>query len=416
MSQRRVAIIEGTRTPFLRSGGAFKDSMTYDLGRAAVAGLLKKTGLPGDAVDMVVYGAVIGNVKTPNLAREVALATGVTQKATCHTVSEACISANQALTNAAAEILLGHADVAIVGGAEVLSDPPIQFPKSAREKLLALNKAKTPKDRLAIAATFRPADLVPDAPAIADFSTGQSMGGGAERLARRYGIDQAAQDEYAARSHRLAAEAQASGLLDDELTPVFAGREFRAVTKDDGVRGDTTIEKLAKLKSAFDRQFGTVTAGNSSFLTDGASAVLLVEESKAKALGLTPKAFLKSWAAVGCDPLEELLLGPVYATPLALQRAGLNFNDLGVLEVHEAFAVSTIAVLRLWEQNGIGVTDYARLNIHGGSLSLGHPFGATGGRLVTTCANRLQREGQAFGLVTGCAAGGLGSALILERA
>jgi acetyl-CoA acyltransferase len=426
-SPGRVAIIDGARTPFLRAGTSYNDLMAYDLGRYAVAGLMNKTGLDPNEVDELIFGTVIPDPKTNNVAREVCLGAGLPHKVRTYTVSVACISANQAITNGADLIHRGYADVVIAGGCETMSDVPIRFQKRIRQKLIASQKAKKPADYLKLIADLRPADLAPDVPGITEFSTGLSMGQNAERLAKRLGISREAQDEFATRSHQLAAKAQEAGLLDDEIVPVSPPPGFKPVTKDNGPRGDTSIEKMAKLKPAFDRSYGSVTAANASFLTDGGAAVLLMSEAKAKALGIQPKAYLKSYAYSGTDPLEELLVGPAFATPWALDRAGLKLGDLDVLEIHEAFAAQMLGVIKLLEskefgkerlgyKGAVGKVDWDKLNTLGGSLSLGHPFGATGARLITTCANRLIREGGRYGLVAACGAGGCGNATIIERA
>ncbi|MCZ7586412.1 MAG: acetyl-CoA C-acyltransferase [Deltaproteobacteria bacterium] len=399
----RVAVIDGARTPFLRGGTDFNDLMAYELGRIAVAGLMHKTGVDPALIESVYFGCVMADPSTSNVAREITLAAGLPKSVAAYTISEACISANQAVTNAADQIRLGHADLVVAGGTDITSDVPIRFSKRMRQKFIRANRAKGWKDYYAIFKDVRPADLAPDAPGIEDFFTRMSMGESCDRMCKRLGVTREEQDEYAARSHQLAAKATADGVLADEIVPVAPPPKFKAVTTDNGIRGDSTKEKLAKLPPAFDRKYGTVTAGNASFLTDGAAAVLLASEKAVRELGLKPKAYIRSYAFRGTDPQEEMLLGQTYATPIALARAGLKFQDMGVLEIHEAFAGQMIATIKLLgskefakEHFGmsdkIGDVDYDKLNLHGGSLSLGHPFGATGARLVTTCANRLQRE------------------------
>jgi acetyl-CoA acyltransferase len=308
-----------------------------------------------------------------------------------------------------------------------MSDAPILFQKKMRQKFLASQKAKGLKDYYQLFKDVRPRDLKPDLPGIVEFSTGLSMGQTAERLAKRLGITREAQDEFAWRSHKLAAEAQQKGWFAGEILSIAPPPKFKPVQIDNGVRGETTIEKLAKLRPAFDPKYGTVTAGNSSFLTDGASAVLLVGEDKAEEWGLTPRAFLRSYAFAGSDPLEELLTGPAYAIPMALDRAGLSFDDIDVWEIHEAFAAQVLAVRQLLaddafarekfgRKQAFGLLPLDKLNTCGGSLSIGHPFGATGGRILTTCANRLIRENGRFGVVAACGAGGCANAMVIERA
>lgn len=423
----RVAVIDGVRTPFLRAGTGFNDQMAYDLGRYAVAGLLNKTGIDPDEINQLIFGTVTSDPMTSNVAREVCIGAGLPNKVQCYTVSVACISANQAATNGADLIEKGYADVVIAGGCETMSDIPIRFQKKIRQKLIAAQKAKGTKDYFKLFKDVRPADLSPDAPGIMEFSTGLSMGQNADRLAKRLAITREGQDEFAVRSHLLAAKAHEAGLLADEIATVVPPPHFKPITQDNGPRGDTSVEKMGKLKPAFEKKYGTVTAANASFLTDGGSAVLLMSEKKAKELGFTPKAFIRSYAYAGTDPLEELLVGPAYATPWALDRAGLTLKDLDVLEIHEAFAAQMLAVIKLLESDtfakdnlgkakAVGEVNFDKLNTLGGSLAIGHPFGATGGRLITTCCNRLIREDGQFGLVAACGAGGCASAIILERA
>lgn len=426
-SGRRVAVIDGVRTPFLRAGTEFNDLMAYDLGRYAVAGLLGKSGLDPNVVDMVMMGCVIADPATSNVAREIVLGTDLPDRVPAYTISEACISANQAICNAVDQIARGYGDVAIAGGTDITSDVPIRYQKRMRQKFLRTQKAKGLKDYYEIFHDVKPADLVPDPPGIADFFTGLSMGGACDRICARLGVSREEQDEFAARSHQLAHQAAESGLFDDEVIAVAPPPHFKPVTRDNGVRGDTTYEKMAKLRPAFDKNYGTVTAGNASFLTDGAAAVLLMSEEKAKDLGYKPKAYIIGHAFRGTDPLEEMLLGQTYATPTALARAGISFEDLGVLEIHEAFAGQMVATVKLLESKEFGeslglggaiakTVNLDILNIHGGSLSIGHPFGATGARLIHTCANRMQRENKRYGLVAACALSGLGNATVLERA
>ena len=423
-SPATVAIIDGIRIPFQRSGTGYRDLMGYQLGEFAVRALLEKTGAPREEIDHLIFGITVHEVRTHNIAREVCFAADLPHQVNAHTVSVACVSANQAITNVADVIYRGYADVAIAGGVDTLSDPPISYRRKLRKKLLALRKTKGVIEHFKLFRDLRPRDLAPEPFSITEFSTDLSMGQNADRLANRLGVARSDQDEFAVRSHNLAVQAQESGVLAEEIAPVQTNGQ--TIASDNGPRKGSTIEKVAKLRPAFSAD-GTVTAGNSSFLTDGAAAVLLMSEEKAKALGLKPKAYLRSYAFAGTDPLEELLLGPAYAIPLALKRAGIGFENLDVLEIHEAFAVQMLSVLRLLESDefareklgrsgAVGKVDWDKLNVHGGSLSLGHPFGATGGRLVTTCLNRLIREDGQFGLVAACGGGGCGNAIILERA
>jgi acetyl-CoA acyltransferase len=371
-------------------------------------------------------GTVLSDPAISNLAREVGLAAGLSTSCPAYTVSAACASGNVAVANAVLAIAAGQADVAVAGGAELLSDPPIRVRRPLRKRLVAAQKARGLGDYLALLRGLAPADLLPEIPAIAEYSTRLTMGETAERLAKRYGISRHDQDSFALRSHRLAAVAAADGRLADELVPVFPPPGFRPEAADNGVRPDTSLEKLAKLPTVFDRELGTVTAGNSSFLTDGAAACLLMSEERATRLGAEPLAAFVSIGTTAADPLEELLLGPVFSIPRALDAAGLRLDEVGVVEMHEAFAAQMIACLRLLgdddfcrerlgRDGAVGVVRDDRLNRLGGSLAVGHPFGATGARLVTSCGLRMARESSRFGLAATCAAGAIGHAFLLER-
>lgn len=423
---RKVVVVDGARTPFLRSGTGFQNAMAYELGAMALAGLLHKTDLDPGNVDRVIMGTVIAEPRTSNLAREIVLASGLPQSVHAYTVTAACTSANVAISNAVEAIAVGAADVVIAGGAELLSDVPIRLSKPVRQRLIASQKARGPADYMKLAAGLKPADLLPDTPAIAEFSTGQTMGQSAERMAKRFGVSRHDQDVYAMESHHRAAKAQSDGLLRDQIVPALMPPEFTPIEADNGVRADTSLEKLAKLPPVFDRQFGTVTAGNASFLTDGAAVTLLMSEERALELGYEPLAYVRAFASVAGDPMEELLLGPALSIPKVLAQAGLTLADLDVIELHEAFAAQMLANMvalgdetfcreRLGLDAPVGHLDRAKLNAWGGSLSIGHPFGATGSRLVTTACQRLKHEGGRYGLVSACAAGALGSAMLFER-
>lgn len=423
---RPVVVVDGCRTPFVRSGTEFVDLSAYDLARSALAGLLHRTGLEPREVGLLVLGCVIQDADTSNVAREAGLAAGLAPSCPAFTVTVACVSANVAFLNAAHAVASGQVDVAIAGGTETLSDAPIRLSRAMRKRLMAAQKAKGPLDLIRRFARTRLRDLRPQIPAIADFSTGLTMGQNGERLAKRLGVTREEQDAYALASHHKAARAQRDGRLRAQIVPVTVPGSFRIVREDNGIRGDSTPEKMASLKPAFDKTFGTLTAANSSFLTDGASAVLLMAEEKARALGMKPRARLVASALTAMDPLDELLLGPAFAIPRALDAAGLALEQVGVVEVHEAFAAQMVANLKLLESEAfareklgrpaaVGKVPPERLNAWGGSLSIGHPFGATGGRLIATCVQRMEEEGARYGLVAACAAGAIGNAMVFER-
>jgi len=423
---RRVAIIDGCRTPFAKSGTDFANLSSVELGKIAVRELINRTELDVEQIDHVVYGTVIQSVKEPNIAREVTLGSGIPPRVPAFTVGRACASSNQAITSAAEQIALGMADVVVAGGAESLTDIPILFSPEMRNALVRASKARFLGDRIKAFAGIRPAHLAPITPAIAEPTTGLTMGESAEQMAQANGISREEQDRWALRSHQLAAAATADGRLTREIAPAYIPPRFdRVVTSDNGIRGDTSLEKLSALKPVFDRRYGTVTAGNASPLTDGASAVLLMSEEKAKALGYQPLGFIRSYAYASLAPSDQLLQGPVYAAPVAFDRAGLTMKDIGLLEIHEAFAAQVLSNLqwfdsdkvareRLGRDKAIGIPSEDRINVMGGSIAIGHPFGATGGRVTITLLNEMRRRGEQFGMISVCAAGAMGFVMIVE--
>lgn len=423
---RRAVIVGGVRTPFVKAFGEFMLLDTIALGRAAVGALLQRNNLSHKDVEQIVWGGVILPGTAPNVGREIALDLRLDPGCEAMTVTRACASGLQAVTLAAAAIERGEADIVVAGGSDSTSNAELKLPQKVVHAMapLALGKP-TPGDYLAVLSKLMPiTELLPQKPKIAERTTGEVMGEAAEKMARRNEISRQAQDELAARSHHRAAAAIASGRFDEEVAPVEApGGKW--VHGDGLVRADTSVEKLAKLRPVFAKD-GTLTAGNSSPLTDGAAAVLLMSEDKARALGLRPKAAFRSWAYAGVDPADQLLMGPALAMPKALDRAGLTLKDIDLVDMHEAFAAQVLSVLkmlgsksfaqsRLGRTEAVGDVDPARLNVHGGSVALGHPFGATGARMVTTMANELQKTGKQTALLGICAAGGLGAAAVLER-
>jgi acetyl-CoA acyltransferase len=423
---RRVVVVRGVRTPFVKAFGPLIKVDTIGLGVAAVAALLEKTGIKRSDIDSIVWGGVILPGASPNVAREIALDLRLPASVEGVTVTRACASGLQAITTAAAAIERGDADVIIAGGSDSTSNAEIKLPQKVVHAMapLAFGKA-TPADYVGMLGQMWPInEILPTRPKIAERTTGQVMGEAADDMGKRNEIARAAQDEFAVRSHHRAAAAIAAGRFDDEVAPIDIPGGGR-VHADGLVRADTSVEKLAKLRPVFHKD-GNVTAGNASPLTDGASAVLLMSEEKARALGFTPLAALRSWAYVGVDPADQLLMGPALAMPKALDKAGLKLADIDLVDMHEAFAAQVLSVLkmlgsksfaqsRLGRDAAVGEVDPARLNVHGGSIALGHPFGATGARIVTTVCNELQHTGEQYGLLTVCAAGGMGVAMILER-
>jgi acetyl-CoA acyltransferase len=424
---RRVAIVEGVRTPFVKSGSVFKNMTSVELGILAVRELVARSDLRPDEIDELVYGTVVHSVQAPNIAREVGLGAGVPPNAPAFTVARACASANQAITSAAESIARGYADVIVAGGAESLTDIPILYSKPLRDTLMMASRAKTPGQKLAALMRVRPKHLAPVTPAIAEPSTGETMGQSAERMAKENGITREAQDRWTLRSHQLAAAGTKDGRLTAEIVPVYTPPDYTQFTdRDNGIRADSTLEKLASLPPVFDKNYGSVTAGNASPLTDGASAVLLMSEEKAKSLGREPLGYIRSWAYSALAPSAQLLQGPAYAAPVALERAGITMKDVELMEMHEAFAAQVLSNLQaldsdtfaqkeLNRSSKVGIPEESRINVMGGSIAIGHPFGATGGRLTTTLLRELQRRGQNLGLITVCAAGAMGFAMVVER-
>ncbi|MCI0435305.1 MAG: acetyl-CoA C-acyltransferase FadI [Gemmatimonadetes bacterium] len=424
---RRVAIVEGCRTPFCKAGTAFRSVSPMELGKVAVREVLGRAEFEPADVDEIVYGIVVPQIQAPNVAREVGLAAGLPPSVPAYTVSKACASANQAITSAAETIALGNAEAIVAGGTEVLSDVPMLLSRRLRDSLVTAAKAKSVPARVRALSRIRPRDLAPVAPAIAEPSTGESMGESAERMAKENGITREAQDAWALRSHRLAHQGTVDGRLREEQVPVWVPPDYaQTVTEDNGVRADTSLEKLAALPPVFDRVWGSVTAGNSSPLTDGASALLLMSEERAAALGYAPLGYIRSWAYAALSPAAQLLQGPAWAVPKALDRGGVTMTDIELWEMHEAFAAQVLSNLQaldsdefarteLGRSRKVGILDEDRINVMGGSIAIGHPFGATGGRLTVTLLREMRRRGLGLGLVSVCAAGAIGFAMVLER-
>ncbi|KAH9491437.1 hypothetical protein Btru_032167 [Bulinus truncatus] len=422
---KNIVLVEGVRTPFLLSGTTYKNLMPHDLATHAMRGLIKRTNIPLDAVDYVIVGTVIQEVKTSNIAREAALQAGFSDRIPAHTVTQACISSNQAITTGMGLIASGQCDIILAGGVEFMSDVPIRHSRKMRKIMLSSQKAKTlPAKLQLLSQALRPAAWIPELPAVAEFSTNETMGHSGDRLAAAFQVSRQEQDAFAIRSHALAQAATDKNLLIDRLDYKVPG-VAETVTKDNGIRV-STMEQLGKLKPAFIKPHGTVTAANASFLTDGGSACLIMSEEKALEMGYKPKAYLRDFLYVAQDPKDQLLLGPAYGTPKVLNKAGLTLQDIDVFEYHEAFAGQLLANFKAMDSDSFaskymglsskpGAPPMEKVNLWGGSLSLGHPFGATGVRLATTAANRLIHEGGQYALIAACAAGGHGHAMIIER-
>ncbi|MCY1021162.1 acetyl-CoA C-acyltransferase FadI [Pyxidicoccus sp. MSG2] len=423
----RVAIVRGLRTPFVKAGSVFSGLTALDLGRMVVQELVQRTELDPNAIDQVVFGQVIPTLTAPSIAREVVIAAGLPKKIEAFTVARACATSIQAMTTAANAIAVGEADIIIAGGTECMSDAPIFTSRPLAHALVAASKGRSLPEKLKPFQKLKGKDLIPVPPAIAEYSTGLTMGESAEKMAKENGISREEQDRIAYNSHRNAARAWKDGLFDNEVMHVAVPPKYEQIAaKDNIVRDDTSVEALGQLKPVFDRKYGTITAGNASPLTDGAAALLLMSEERAKALGYEPLGYLRAHAYAATDPGDQLLQGPVYAVPTALKRAGLTLADIDLVEMHEAFAAQVASNLQAlasrefakkagWSAP-VGEVDRERLNVTGGSIAIGHPFGATGARIVTQALNELKRRNKNTVLCTVCAAGGLGAAVVLERA
>jgi acetyl-CoA acyltransferase len=421
----RVAVVAGLRTPFAKMATDFHGVPAVDLGKMVVNELLARHDLSPLEIDQLVYGQVVQMPAAPNIAREIVLGTGMHVHTDAYSVSRACATSFQSTVNVMESILWGNADVGIAGGADSTSVSPIQVSKNLARALTDLQKTKTLGQKWQVLKKLGLKDLIPVPPAVAEYSTGLSMGDTAEQMAKSHGITRAEQDALAHRSHTLAAQNWQAGHMAQEVMTAYPEPYKKAVEQDNNVRFDSKLEGYAKLRPAFDRQFGTVTAANATPLTDGASAVILMNEAKAKALGYQPLGYIKSYAFTAIDVWEDMLMGPSYATPLALARAGMSLNDLTLIEMHEAFAAQTLSNVKMFasdkfaqeklgQAKAIGEIDMDKFNVQGSSIAYGHPFAATGTRMITQMLNELNRRGGGTGLLTACAAGGLGAAMIVE--
>jgi acetyl-CoA acyltransferase len=425
---RRVAVVFGLRTPFVKSGGGFGELTAVDLGTAVVSELVQRSEIDPRVIDQVVFGQVVPTMLATAIGREVVLRSGLPRSIEAHSVSRACATSIQAIASAADAIALGHGDVAIAGGAECVSDAPIFTSRPLARALVDASRGRDLKQKLAAFKGLQAKDLLPVPPALKEPTTGLTMGESCEKMAKENGIRREDQDRFAVESHHKAAAAVEAGKFAPDLMAVPVPPRYKeTVSQDNLIRKDTSLEALAKLKPVFDRRYGSITAGNSSPLTDGAAAVLLMSEEKARALGYAPLGFLRSVAFAGLDPSDQLLMGPAYATPRALDRAGLSLADMDLVDMHEAFAAQMLSNLaafgsrewarkKLGRAEAIGEVDPQKLNVNGGSIAIGHPFAATGARMVTATLRELARRSGQFALVTLCAAGGLGASVVLERA
>jgi len=424
--QAKVAFIDGVRTPFVKSPGPYAKLKSYDLGREALLALKNRNPILDDQCEQVTMGCVIHNAATSNVARESLTGAGYDLSIPASTVTLACISANKAITNSVEAIQAGVMKTAVAGGVESTSDAPVRISDKFKAVLLKAQKARGAKDYWNLFRQFKFKDLIPVAPAIAEFSTGETMGQDADRLAARFGVTRLEQDEFALRSHQMATKAWEDGKFDDEVQDIIAPPSFAPMEQDNTFYATSTIQKLSSLKPVFVRPNGTVTAGNASPLTDGASACLLMDIDEAKKQGYKPNVVIQGYTYSAHDPNGELLLGPAFTIPKLLNEAGLKISDIDVFEIHEAFAGQVLANLaalkdkefcveRLGLKSAFGEIPMDKINTQGGSLSLGHPFGATGGRLLISAARRLEESDGEYALIAACAAGGQGSSILLKK-
>ncbi|GHF57308.1 acetyl-CoA C-acetyltransferase [Amycolatopsis bartoniae] len=423
MDVRKVAILGGNRIPFARSNGPYASASNQDMLTAAIDGLVSRFSLQGERLGEVAAGAVLKHARDFNLAREAVLGSKLSPETPASDVQMACGTGLQAIVNVANKIALGQLDSAIAGGVDTTSDAPLAVNDDLRRILVRVNSAKSLGERLRLLTKIRPGQIVPEIPRNAEPRTGLSMGEHAALTAKEWEISREAQDELAATSHQRLAAAYERGFFDDLMTP------FLKLTRDQNLRPDSTPEKLAKLKPVFGGPDGTMTAANSTPLTDGASTVLLASEEWAKAHKLPVLAYLTFAETAAVDYVhgrEGLLMAPAYAVPRMLAKAGLTLQDFDFYEIHEAFASQVLATLKAWEGKGfakeklgldepLGSIDRAKLNVNGSSLAAGHPFAATGGRIVATLAKLLHEKGSGRGLISICAAGGQGVTAILEK-
>lgn len=426
MSERkRIAIIDGIRTPFCKSGGVFRDYQADDLGAFAVKELLARSKFDPNLIDEVILGNVLQPPHATNMARVIAVKAGLPEKIPAYSVDRNCASGMEAVASAADRIRLGKADIILAGGVESMSNFPILFTSQMRNFLTGMSKAKSFKEKLAHFFSLRPSHFYPQVPAIADPLCGLSMGQTAELVSRDFKISKLDQDKYACQSQNRAAKAVESGRFKEEIVPVPLPPDLKKIQiNDDGVRANQTLEALQKLKPVFDKVTGTVSAGTSSQTTDGAVALMLMSEEKAKELGLKPLGYITAHASAGLDP-SRMGLGPVYATAKLFDQTGLTLDQIDLIEINEAFAAQVLGVVKafasedfakkhLKRDKPLGEIDLEKLNVNGGAIALGHPLGASGARLILTLLYELRDQGKHRGLATLCVGGGQGEACILE--
>lgn len=423
--KERIAVIEGVRTPFCKANGALKDTEADDLGAFVIQELLARTGIDPGSIDECIFGNVIQPPHATNIARVLAVKGGIPEHVPALTVNRNCASGMEAIITACRKIRVGEGEIYVVGGAESMTHFPLLFRKQMREWLLKVSKARSFGAKLKLLGSFRPSFLAPEMPKIADPLVGLTMGQTAEVLSREFHVTREEQDEFALASQKRASKARKDKIFSEEIVPIPLAPKFAKIQEeDDGPRSDQTLKGLQKLRPVFDKLTGSVTAGTSSQITDGAAALLIMKESRAKELGLKPIGYLLEDAVAGVEP-ERMGLGPAFATSKLLLKTGKSLEEFDLIEINEAFAAQVLSVVKalasddfakkeLKRDKACGLIDKEKLNVNGGAIALGHPLGASGARLVLTLIKELNRTGKKFGLATLCVGGGQGQAIAVE--
>jgi len=426
---KNVVIVNGVRTAYIKAGTLFNKLSAVDLGKFTLKELLARTNLDAKLVDEVIVGNIGNPPEATNVARIIALEAGVPKNVPAFTVQRNCASGMQAISDAYFRIVAGESEIIAAGGVESMSSVPLLFSETATDKFAMMFKARSMGERIGVMAKFRPSDFKPVVGlllGLTDGFCGLNMGETAEVLAKEYGVSRKEQDAFALRSHQLAAKATDDGIFKQEIVPVYLPPTYQTVVEEDnGIRKNQSMEALAKLRPVFDKKFGTVTAGNSSQITDGAAFVLVMSEDKAKAMGYEILGYIRGFGYAGLDP-ERMGLGPVYSTPIALKKAGITMKDIQLVEMNEAFAAQVIANEKCFASkkfanekldrpDALGEIDRNILNVNGGAIALGHPVGSSATRLVLTALNEMKRRNLQFGLATLCIGGGQGGAMVIER-
>ena len=422
----KPVLIDGARTPFVKSFGVFEDCDALELYSRVVDGFLRKVPIDPQEIDEISCGVVVPQTKNGNVARDTILNLGLPPHIHGVTLNRACTSSMQTIADAARSIAFGSPDIVLAGGVECLSDVPIVYSTEARKFLVRLSKAKSTASKINMLKDFSAKAWLPKPPSLSEPLTGFTMGEHAEMMAKINRVSREDQDQFAVSSHKKAAAAQESGFFDQEIVPIWPAPKYEAcVDKDNIIRRDTSVEAMRELKPAFDRKYGTLTAANSSPLTDGAAVTLIADEARAKSLGLTPKARIRDVLFVGVNPYEQLLIGPAIAIPQILRKNNLTVADIDRFEIHEAFAAQVLSCIysmesdefmdRYFGTKALGKFPMDRVNVNGGALAIGHPFGATGARLAMSLANELIRSDKQLGLIAICAAGAMSGAMLIER-